>query len=119
MILISLLIGSELKTFVTYDYTHSKECIDTKPKNKNDCHSIEYDVSEDENQRIIACCYVSYTNDDEGDVKKCVPMYKTTNGIHMYREQVKNLGGTSININCSAQKLIISLFIMINILLIL
>ena len=119
IILISNLIGLKFKTFVTSDYIHTKECIETRSSNKKDCHSVKSDISEDEKGRIIACCYVSYSHEDEGNVNKCVPIYKTKNGIHMYREQVKNLGGTSINIDCSAKKIILPLLYIFGIFLIL
>ena len=95
-------------------YENSTLCINQKSvKNKEDCHNIPSDYSELLVQQEIACCYISYKSDDEGKIKKCVPLFKTRNGVHMYKEQLKNIGATSIDINCSSQKVIISLYIVI------
>ena len=94
-------------------YENSTECINKKPvKNKEDCLSMPSDYSDLLVQQEIACCYVSYKSDDEGRIKKCVPLFKTRNGVHMYKEQLKNIGAMSIDINCSSQKVIISLFML-------
>ena len=81
--------------------------------NKEDCHKIPSDFNELLVQQEIACCYVSYKSEDEGNIKKCVPLFKTKNGVHMYKEQLKNIGATSITINCSSQRVIISFFMVI------
>ena len=92
-------------------YENSQRCVAiTNPSNKETCHDVQSDFSEF--KKRIACCYVEYNTDDEGDVKRCVPIYKTINGLHMYEEQLENLGANSIDIDCSSQKIIIS-FLMI------
>ena len=94
-------------------YENSTDCINKKPvKNKDDCLTMPSDYSDLLVKQEIACCYISYKSDDEGSIKKCVPLFKTRNGVHMYKEQLKNMGAMSINIDCSSQRVIISLFML-------
>ena len=119
LLLITLLIGVKLFTETIDSFPNSKLCVAKKPDSKGDCHGISPDFSDDQKHRRIACCYVTYSTDDDGKVKKCVPMYKTLNGLHMYKEQLKNFGATSVSINCSSQKIIASLLIIFNLILVL
>ena len=86
-------------------YENSVKCINVENPNKDNCHSIPYYIAEEN----ITCCYVTYNSDDEGSVEKCVPLYKTINGLHMYEEQLKNIGGTSISMDCSSQRTIMAI----------
>ena len=95
-----------------YDYPNTKKCLAVTPSEEDHCTKIKSDYSVEGKRQEIACCYVTYNSDDEGKLKKCVPIFKTINGIHMYEEQLKNVGGSSISINCSSQKLIVSLLMM-------
>ena len=92
-----------------YDYTNTKKCLAVTPEKEDSCTKIASDYSVEGKRQQIACCYVTYKSDDEGKVAKCVPVFKTINGIHMYEEQLNNVGASSISINCSSQKLIVSL----------
>ena len=110
---IYIIILINLFFFSIEKYENSTECINKKPvKNKDDCLSMPSDSSDLLVKQEIACCYISYKSDDEGSIKKCVPLFKTRNGVHMYKEQLKNMGAMSININCSSQRVIISLFML-------
>ena len=96
--------------FLTIDnYVNSKKCIEMNPSSKEDCHKIKSDMSKENNNQEIACCYTTYSSEDEGEVKKCVPIFKTLNGLHMYEEQIKNVGGSGISMDCFSQRTFISL----------
>ena len=95
----------------------TETCIEKKPNVKEDCNKIKF-TEKDESKHEIACCFVKYSSSDEGKVTKCVPVYKTTNGLHMYNEQLKNMGATSISIDCYAKRDIISLLTLISLILI-
>ena len=97
------------------EYENPKACVAiTNPSNKYECHAIPSQIISMGSRRVsIACCYVEYSTDDEGVVKMCVPIYKTINGLHMYEEQLENLGANSISMNCSSQKIFISFIITI------
>ena len=86
-------------------YENSKKCINVQDPSEKNCH----DIPSESNEAEIACCYVTYNSEDEGSVEKCVPIYKTVNGLHMYGEQLKNIGATSISMDCSSQKIIMSI----------
>ena len=92
-----------------YDYPNTKKCLAVTPTEKKNCNDISKDYTQDGRDQEIACCYVTYSSSDEGKVEKCVPIFKTLNGLHMYEEQIKNVGGSSISIDCSSQKLFVSL----------
>ena len=92
-----------------YDYPNTKKCLAVTPTEKKHCTDLSSDFTQDEKKQEIACCYVTYSSSDEGKVEKCVPIFKTLNGLHMYEEQIKNVGGTSISMDCSSQKLFVSL----------
>ena len=108
IILISIV--SQLNTVTTDVYENSKQCVQIIPEKKIDCTRVPPDYYETYRgkQRTIACCYTTYDTEEEGNLKKCVPLYKTINGLHMYKEQLKNMGATSISIDCHSMKLIIS-----------
>ena len=88
-------------------YPNSKQCIAVIPNKKNDCNDIGSDYIYD---KEIACCYVTYSSSEEGSVKKCIPLYKTINGLHMYEQQLKNVRASSISMDCSSKKILISYF---------
>ena len=98
----------------SYSYENAQKCLTVEANEKSDCHAIPNDYTNDEKKQIIACCYVTYNSDAEGKVEKCVPIFKTTNGLYMYEEQLKNIGGTKISMDCSSKRIIIS-FLMISI----
>ena len=98
------------------NYENSKICITIKPNGKEDCHKIPSDHSVENNNQEIACCFTSYNSEGEGSVNKCVPIFKTLNGIHMYEQQIENVGGNSITIDCFSKRTIINI-LMLNILL--
>ena len=97
ILLINFLFLSYVNSVVT------QPCLDQKANNKDDCNKIEIKEM-DESMPKIACCFVKYKSEDEGKIQKCVPIYKTINGLHMHKEQLKNMGGTSISTECSAQR---------------
>ena len=88
-------------------YPNSKQCIGVVPNIESDCHDVGSDMIYD---KEIACCYVTYKSSEEGSAKKCIPLYKTINGLHMYEQQLKNVRASSISINCSSKIILISYF---------
>ena len=100
-IFLILLINFLFLSFV--NSVETQPCLDQKVNNQDDCNKIEIKEM-DESMPKIACCFVKYKSEDEGKIQKCVPIYKTINGLHMHKEQLKNMGGTSISIECSAQR---------------
>ena len=86
-------------------YPNSKQCIAVVPNSDQDCFKIGSDSIYD---KTIACCYVTYKSSEEGSVKKCIPLYKTLNGLHMYEQQLKNVRASSISMDCSSKKILIS-----------
>ena len=88
-------------------YPKSKQCISIIPEKKSDCNDIGSDIIYD---KEIACCFVTYSSSEEGSVKKCIPLYKTINGLHMYEQQLKNVRAGSISMDCSSKKIFISYF---------
>ena len=110
ILLINFLFLSYVNSVVT------QPCLDQKANNKDDCNKIEIKEM-DESKHTIACCFVKYKSEDEGKIQKCVPVYKTINGLHMHKEQLKNMGGSSISIDCSAQRVFIPLFMLISLIL--
>ena len=88
-------------------YPNSKQCISVVPNIKEDCNNIGSDIIYD---KEVACCFVTYSSSEEGSVKKCIPLYKTINGLHMYEQQLKNVRASSISMDCSSKKNLISYF---------
>ena len=105
----------EYNSLTSTDYINSKKCIGVVPSDKLDCNNVGSDYF---NGKEIACCFVTYNSEYEGSAKKCVPIYKSINGLHMYEEQIKNTGGSSISMDCSSKRIIISI-LMISILILL
>ena len=91
-------------------YPNSKQCIAVVPNSEQDCHKIGSDIIYN---KEIACCYVTYKSSEEGNAKKCIPLYKTINGLHMYEQQLKNVRASSISMDCSSKKILISYFALI------
>ena len=88
-------------------YPNSKRCIEVVPEKKEDCNDVGVDKLSD---KLIACCYVTYKSSEEGNAKKCIPLYKTINGLHMYEQQLKNVRASGISMDCSSKKILISYF---------
>ena len=94
------------------DYENSEICITVNPKEKKDCNSVGSDLYL--GYQEIACCYVTYKLDSK--VEKCVPVLKTFNGLSMYENQIKNMGASSISIDCSSNYLTLSILLILLIL---
>ena len=116
ILILNLFLQFQFKT--DDEYEHSKKCIQVIPKHKENCNNVGIDISQENHNQKIACCLATYTTEDEGNVMKCVPIFKTLNGLHMYEEQIKAAGGSGISIDCFSQRAFISL-LLINILLVL
>ena len=50
-----------------YDYPNTKKCLAVTPNQEDDCTKIKSDYSVEGKRQEIACCYVTYNSDDEGN----------------------------------------------------
>ena len=96
-----------------FSYNTSEACMSVNPNESKDCNNITSEYSG--GYKEIACCFVTYSLD--GNVKKCVPVMKTLNGLNMYITQIENMGGSSISVECSSSYLSISILLILMIIL--